>query len=92
MFNKKTILIIAGIIVIFGVGLVGYFIFSEPYGDGLEKTMEEGGVEESEPKYSAPLNYGDNYLLAFLMGCFGFSATLLSVYLLCRIMRKKDAS
>lgn len=92
MFNKKNLLIIAGIIVLFAVGLVGYFEFSEPYGDGLEKTMEEGGIEESEPLYNAPLDYGDNYILAFSMGCLGLAVILFIIFFLGKLIRKKDAS
>lgn len=92
MDNKKNVLIILGIIILFAIGLVGYFIFSEPYGDGLEKTMEEAEIEESEPVYSAPLDYGDNYPLAFSMGCLGLAITLFCIYFLAWMMRKKHAS
>ena len=46
MFNKKSLLVIIGIIILFAIGLVGFFIFSAPYGDGLEKTMDAGDVED----------------------------------------------
>jgi hypothetical protein len=85
------ILAIAAIIMLFAVGLVGFFMFSAPYGDGLEKTMENAEVEEGEPVYSAPLDYGDNYPLAFFMGCIGFAITMLCVYLFAWFMRRKDA-
>ena len=91
MFNRKSLLMIFGIIILFAIGLVGFFIFSAPYGDGLEKTMEAGEVEESEPVYSAPLDYGDNYLLAFSMGCIGLAITLLCAYFVMWFLRKSDA-
>ena len=77
----------AGIILVaFAVGLVFFFIFSAPYGDGLEKTMEGAGVEEPEPVYHAPLDYGGNYPAAFVMGALGFVIVLGSAYLLGRMM------
>jgi hypothetical protein len=91
MFKRKDLLIMSGIIILFAVGLVGFFVFSAPYGDGLEKTMEEGEVEESDPVYQAPLDYGDNYPLALSMGCLGFGVTLLVFYLASWLMRKSDA-
>ena len=92
MFERKHLLSMVAIITLFAIGLVGYFTFSEPYGDGLEVTMEEAGVEETEATYSAPLDYGDNYPLAFSMGCIGLAITLLCVFLLGKYVRKKDAA
>ncbi len=89
---KKNLIVIAGIIILFAIGLVGFFIFSAPYGDGLENTIENAEVEESEPVYSAPFDYGDNYPLAFSMGCLGFAITLGSIYIVSWLLRKKDAS
>ena len=91
MFKRKDLIIISGIIILFGIGLVGFFMFSAPYGDGLEKTMEEAEVKESEPVYQAPLDYGDNYALAFFMGCIGFAITLFAIYLASWLLRKSDA-
>jgi hypothetical protein len=48
--------------------------------DGLDKTMEEHGVGESEPVYTAPLDYGSNYLSSLVMGIVGFSITLAVMY------------
>jgi len=91
MFKRKDLLMISGIIILFAIGLVGFFIFSAPYGDGLEKTMEEAEVEESEPVYQAPLDYGDNYALALSMGCIGFAITLFAIYIVSWLLRKSDA-
>jgi hypothetical protein len=88
--NKRlagTVIIIFGI---FAIGLVFFFIFSAPYGDGLEKTMEEADAEEGEPMYEAPLDYGEDYLTAFAMGVIGFFAVLLVILVLGRFMGKKD--
>lgn len=92
MFNKKDLIVITGIILLFAIGLVGFFVFSAPYGDGLENTMENAEVEESEPVYSAPLDYGDNYALAFSMGCLGFAVTLCGIYIISWLLRQKNAS
>jgi len=61
-----------GVLVLFAMGLVGYFAFSAGHGDGLEVTMEEAGEEEGEQVYSSPLDYGDDYPSAFLAGIIGF--------------------
>ena len=77
---------------VFAIGLIGYFAFSAGHGDGLENTMEKGEMEEDEPLFSAPFDYGENYPLAFLMGLFGLVVTLTGIYFVGKIMRKKDAS
>ncbi|UCF08650.1 MAG: cobalt transporter [Thermoplasmata archaeon] len=81
---------ISGIIVLFCLGLVFYFAFSAPYGDGLERTMEEGEAEEGEPSYAAPFDYGDDYANALAAGILGFIIVLLCVLLFAKFMRKKD--
>ncbi|GEM_PF-1046388 len=67
---------IAGLMVVFAIGLVMFFIFSAPYGDGLEVTMEKAGLEEPEPAYQAPLDYGETYPVAFVMGLVGAAVVL----------------
>ncbi|MBA3044586.1 MAG: cobalt transporter [Candidatus Thermoplasmatota archaeon] len=89
--DRKHIKIIAGILVIFAIGLVGYYLFSAEYGDGLEVTMEEAGVGESKPVYTGPLDYGDSYASSLAMGIIGFFVTLLVGFLLARLLRKSDA-
>jgi cobalt/nickel transport protein len=82
-----------GIIAIFAVGLVFFFIFSAGFGDGLERTIEEAGLEEQDPVYSAPLDYGDDWLTAFLAGIVGFAVVFVVViaYLKISNRRKSDA-
>lgn len=80
---------IAFIIIAFAVGLIFFFIFSAEYGDGLEKTMEKGNAEE-EQVYSAPLDYGDSYLISLVMGIAGFIIVLLFSYMVGRFLRRKD--
>jgi hypothetical protein len=90
ILNKKYLKAMIGISLIFCVGLVFFFMFAEPYGDGLEKTMEEGEIEEGEPTYKAPFDYGDNYLTALLMGLFGFVIVLICILFFAKFMRKKN--
>jgi hypothetical protein len=88
MHSRKYLKASVAIIVAFAVGLVFFFIFSAPYGDGLEKTMENAGVQEPEPVYHAPFEYGGNYPAAFIMGVLGFVVVLGSVYLLGQLIGK----
>jgi hypothetical protein len=88
--DRKYVIAIFGIMALFAAGLVFFFLYAEPYGDGLERTMEDGEVEEEEPSYSAPLNYGDNYFTALIMGIIGFLIVLLCVLLYTKFLRKKD--
>ena len=75
MIERRYLKAIAGIIAIFAVGLVFFFIFSAPFGDGLERTMEEAGIEEGEPIYQAPFDYGSDYVGALVAGLIGFALT-----------------
>jgi cobalt/nickel transport protein len=80
----------AGIILAaFAAGLVLFFMFSGPYGDGLESTMERGGKNESEPVYHAPLDYGGNYPAALFMGALGFFLVLGAVYLVGKLAGRR---
>jgi len=92
MLSKKDLYIFSLIILLFAIGLVGFFVFSAPYGDGLEKTMENAEVEEGDAVYTAPMDYGDNYVMSFFIGLLGFAVTLLIVFLVSLILRKKDAT
>lgn len=89
MPERRYLKVAGTILAAFAVGLVLFFIFSAPYGDGLEKTMENAGVEESEPVYHAPLDYGGNYYSGLLMGVLGFFIVLGSAYLFGRMMGKR---
>lgn len=85
--SKKAIF---SIIIVFSLALVFFFLFAAEYGDGLERTMEEGEVEEGEPAYSAPLDYGDNYFVSLLSGIAGFFAVLVIIVLILKIMGKNN--
>ena len=89
MVERRYLKAGAAVLAAFAVGLVFFFIFSASYGDGLQRTMEGAGVEEPEPVYHAPLDYGGNYPAAFVMGALGFVIVLGSAYLLGRLMGKR---
>lgn len=79
--DRRYIVASVGILLLFAVGLIGFFLVSDGVPDGLDKTLEEhGSGEESEPLWTAPLDYGSNYLGSLLMGIVGFFVTLLVVY------------
>jgi hypothetical protein len=90
MLEKKFLISIFSIIVLFGIGLVFFYIFSAPYGDGLEKTMEIAGVTESEPIFQAPFDYGTNYITSLIVGCIGFFLVLCIFIIIGRTLRKKN--
>lgn len=89
MVERRYLKAAAAILAAFAVGLVFFFIFSAPYGDGLESTMEHGGASEPEPVYQAPFDYGGNYPAALAMGALGFFVVLGSVYLFGRLVGKR---
>lgn len=91
LLNRKGLMILGAILAVFAIGLVGFYLFSAEQGDGLEVAMEDAGVEEAEPVYSGPLDYGGNYLATLAMGIIGFLVTLLAVYLLVRLLKKNEA-
>ena len=77
--ERRLVLAMVAILLVFAIGLVGFFMFSNGLPDGLDKTLEENGVEESEPAYHAPLDYGGDFKTTLLMGGIGFALTLLAV-------------
>jgi hypothetical protein len=86
---------IAVILIAFSIGLVGFYAFSAMYGDGLEKVMEENGIGEGEPVWTAPLNYGEAYLGSLFMGIVGFFIVLfifLGIYLVVKKRKKSSHS
>jgi hypothetical protein len=86
--NRKYLIACIVIILAFSVGLVGFFLVSDGVPDGLDKTLEEHGTgEESEPVWTAPLDYGSNYLSSLIMGIVGFTITLLVMFGLIKIRK-----
>lgn len=80
---------VLGIVVLFAIGLMFYFMFSATSGDGLEKTMEESGIREHGPVYTAPFAYGDDYFAALVAGLIGAGITFGIVYGYLRVVRMK---
>lgn len=79
--DRKYVVASIAILLVFSVGLVGFFLVSDGLPDGLDKTLEEHGAgENAEPAWKAPLDYGSNYLGSLVMGIVGFFITLLAVY------------
>jgi preprotein translocase subunit SecG len=79
--ERKYLVVCIAILLVFSVGLVGFFLVSNGVPDGLDKTLEEHGAGgESESVWSAPLDYGSNYFAALVMGIVGFFLTLALVY------------
>ena len=91
---ERNRLIIAGlgIVALFAVGLGFYFVFSAGLGDGLESTLERAGLREPESIFKAPLDYGDNYPVAFLAGITGFVVVLLVVFCSGKLLGRKNAA
>jgi len=87
---RKDILVISVILIIFAIGAVGYWIFSSELPDGLERTMEDAGVEEQDPMYNAPLTYGDDYFTYILMGAVGFFTILAVAFMMMKVLAKKN--
>lgn len=89
--NRSSYLKAAALVmVLFAIGLVGYFAFSAAFPDGLERVMEDNGIEEGEPFYTAPLSYGEDYWGALLAGLAGFAITFGLVYLYLKGMKARN--
>ncbi|MCU0861323.1 MAG: hypothetical protein MUE65_03290, partial [Methanomassiliicoccales archaeon] len=73
MIGRKYLVASLVILVAFSIGLVGFYLFSADKPDGLENVMEESGIEEGEPVWQAPLDYGDSYGSTLIMGLVGFA-------------------
>lgn len=94
MMEKKYAKATIAILAVFAVGLVGFFLASAEFPDGLEKIMGDNGVSEGEPLYTAPLGYGSDYFTALIMGIIGFALVLILTFGYLRLVnhRKKSES
>jgi hypothetical protein len=90
--ERKYVKAIVGILIAFSIGLVGFYAFSAMYGDGLEKVMEENGIGEGEPIWTAPLSYGEAYLGSLFMGIVGFFIVLFIFLCLYLVVKKRKKS
>jgi hypothetical protein len=77
------------ILIVFAIGLVAYFALSAAFPDGLERVMEDNGIEEGDPVYTAPLSYGEDYGGALLAGLIGFAVTFGLVFIYLKAMRTR---
>ena len=89
MLDRRLVIWSVAIAVLFPLGLIGYYAFGSDLGDGLEVTMEKGGVEEGGPVLRSPLNYGSDYASTLLMGLLGTLLTLGTVVLIFIVLSKK---
>lgn len=91
MIEKQHLVAVVAVVAAFAIGLVAFFMVSDGKPDGLEFIMEENGITEGEPVYTAPLDYGSDYLSSLTMGMLGFAIVLgvMLAYLI--VIRKKDA-
>ena len=85
-YMKASVVILA----IFAIGLIGFFALSAAFPDGLEKVMEENGVDEGDQIYTAPLSYGDDYAGALMAGIIGFGITFGLVFLYLKGMKARE--
>jgi len=92
MIEKKYLVAMAAIIIVFSVGLVAFFMFSDGKPDGLETIMEDNGVTEGEPVFHAPLDYGSGYFSTLLMGIIGFCLVLLVMIAYLILVRKRKSN
>ena len=74
--RRRMLIGCLAIVLAFSLGLVGFFAFSEGKPDGLEAVLEEQNVGEQQPVWTAPLDYGSDFLSALSMGIIGFCLVL----------------
>jgi len=79
----------AAIIAIFGVALMGFFVFAAALPDGLESLLGSQGFQEKAPLFQTPLSYGDNYVTALLAGVLGFAIIMAIVLIFMYLAEKK---
>ncbi len=76
--SSKIGLASAAVLIVFALSLPLYFLYSSSGSDGLEQTMADAEVEESDQVLSAPFSYGDSYFAALFAGLLGFLAVALA--------------
>jgi cobalt/nickel transport system permease protein len=81
-----------GIMLAFAIGLVGFFAFSAAYGDGLEVTMEQAGVQEIEPLFTSIMGYGEDYGGALIAGIAGFALLMTIMMTYWMVKRSRTAA
>ena len=89
MPERRHLKAIGALLAAFAAGLALFFLFSSSMGDGLDRTMENAGVEDGDPVYKAPFDYGGNYPAALAMGMLGFFIVLAAAYMVGRLAGKR---
>ncbi len=87
IFSSRIAQATVAILIAFALALPLYFIYSSEGADGLEKTMEDAGIGESEPLLTSPFTYGENYFAALFAGILGFVAVALLGLGMMRVLR-----
>jgi ABC-type sugar transport system permease subunit len=89
MMQRKFLVGGMAILLAFAIGLVGFFLISDGKPDGLETILDQQGVEETAPVWTAPLGYGTDYASALMMGIIGFSLVLLVSFAYLKFVAKR---
>ena len=87
VLSSKIAQATVAIMVAFALALPLYFVYSSEGADGLETTMEDAGVPESEPLLASPFSYGEGYFAALFAGILGFVAVALAGLGLMRVLK-----
>ncbi len=87
--QRKFLVCGIAILAAFSIGLIGFFAVSEGKPDGLETVIEGQGIEESQPVWNAPLDYGMDFFSTLLMGMIGFGLVLAITFGYLKAARKK---
>jgi hypothetical protein len=77
------------ILLAFAICLVGFFLVSDGKPDGLETILDQQGVEQTAPVWTAPLGYGSDYASTLMMGILGFSLVLLVSFAYLKFVAKR---
>lgn len=87
VLSSRIVHATAAVLIVFALALPLYFLYSSEGADGLEKTMEDAGVIESEPLLTSPFSYGETYFAALFAGILGFLAVALAGLGVMRVLR-----
>ncbi len=85
--NRRYLKAAALLVVLFAIFIPVYYAFSYGKGDGLEKTVSEGGGTGDESAWPGLLGYGDNPVATFAAGILGLGLALAAAYGVLRVTR-----
>lgn len=86
ILSSRIVQATAAVLIVFALALPLYFLYSSEGADGLETTMEDAGVAESEPLLTSPFSYGETYFAAFFAGILGFLAVGLAGLFIMKVL------